>query len=70
MRFHMLEVVPGLGKKTLVAFLEERKKGPFKGFEDVAARVPALRHPAKLLAKRIEQELQDSHQKYKLFVAH
>ncbi len=69
-RFHMLEILPGLGKKTLVAFLEEQKKGPFKSFEDVTQRVPAFRHPEKLIAKRIEQELQDAHQKYKLFVAH
>src|SRR3972149_3569661 len=29
-RFHILEVLPGLGKKTMWAVLEERKKGPFK----------------------------------------
>jgi putative nucleotide binding protein len=30
-RFHMLELLPGLGKKTMWAIIEERKKGPFKG---------------------------------------
>ncbi|HID73776.1 MAG TPA: DUF655 domain-containing protein [Thermoplasmata archaeon] len=69
-RFHMLEILPGLGKKTLVQLLEERKKGPFKDFADLVGRVPAVRHPEKLIAKRIHQELQDTHQKYKLFVAH
>jgi putative nucleotide binding protein len=31
--------------------------------------VPALRHPDKLLAKRIELELSDPTQKYHIFVA-
>lgn len=68
-RFHMLELLPGLGKKTLLQILEERKRGPFKSFEDIRRRVPTLRHPDRLIAKRIELELSDPHQKYKLFVA-
>ena len=32
-RFHMLELIPGLGKKTMWAVLEERKKGPFTNYE-------------------------------------
>jgi putative nucleotide binding protein len=68
-RFHMLELLPGLGKKTMWLVIEERKKGPFKGFEDIAQRVPAIRHPDKLIAKRIEMELSDPSQKYHLFAA-
>lgn len=68
-RFHMLELLPGLGKKTMWAILEERKKGPFAGFKDVAERVPTLHHPEKLIAKRIEMELADPSQKYHIFVA-
>ena len=68
-RFHMLELLPGLGKKTMWLVLEERKKGPFKGFEDIAQRVPAIRHPDRLIAKRIEMELSDPSQKYHLFAA-
>jgi len=68
-RFHMLELLPGLGKKTMWMIIEERKKGPFKSFEDVAKRVPAIRHPDKLIAKRIEMELSDPSQKYHLFAA-
>ncbi|MFQ5837325.1 MAG: DUF655 domain-containing protein [Thermoplasmata archaeon] len=68
-RFHMLELLPGLGKKTMWAILEERKKGPFKTFDDLAERVPNLHHPDKLIAKRIEVELSDPSQKYHIFVA-
>ncbi len=68
-RFHMLELLPGLGKKTMWMVIEERKKGAFKNFEDVAKRVSALRHPDKLISKRIEMELSDPSQKYHLFAA-
>ena len=68
-RFHMLELLPGLGKKTMWAVLEERKKGAFKSFADFEQRVPAVHHPEKLLAKRIEMEISDPTQKYRLFVA-
>lgn len=68
-RFHMLELLPGLGKKTMWAVLEERKKGKFKSFEDIAQRVPSIKHPEKLIARRIETELSDPAQKYHIFVA-
>lgn len=68
-RFHMLELIPGLGKKTMWAIIDERKKRPFSNFEDLEKRVPSLRHPEKHLAKRIELELSDPHQKYHIFVA-
>src|SRR3989442_220288 len=45
-RFHMLELLPGLGKKTMWAVLEERKKGPFKSFQDLDQQVPRIDHPA------------------------
>jgi putative nucleotide binding protein len=68
-RLHMLELIPGLGKKTMWAIIEERKKGPFQSFEDLENRVGALHHPEKHLAQRIELELSDPHQKYHIFVA-
>lgn len=68
-RYHMLELLPGLGKKTMWAILEERKKGEFKSFKDLAERVPSVKHPEKLISKRIEIELSDPHQKYHLFVS-
>lgn len=68
-RLHLLELIPGLGKKTMWAIVEERKKGPFKNFEDLENRVSTLHHPEKHLAQRIELELSDPHQKYHIFVA-
>ena len=66
---HMLEELPGLGKKTMWAVVEERKKGDFKDFDDLVKRVPSVKHPEKLVAKRIENELSDPGQKYRLFVS-
>ena len=65
----MLELLPGLGKKTMWAVLEERKKGPFATFADLGTRVSAVHRPEKLIAKRIEMEISDPTQKYRLFVA-
>jgi putative nucleotide binding protein len=68
-RFHMLELLPGLGKKTMWAILDELKKGPFKSFADFEQRVPSVHHPERLVSKRIEMEISDPTQKYRLFVA-
>ncbi|MGD9963326.1 MAG: DUF655 domain-containing protein [Thermoplasmata archaeon] len=67
-RFHMLELLPGLGKKTMWSIIEERKKGPFKSLKDVEERVPMAHQVDKLLAKRIEEELSNATEKYHLFV--
>ena len=67
-RFHMLELLPGLGKKTMWAILNEREKVPFESFEDMAKRVTAVHQPEKLICKRILLELSDNTQKYHLFV--
>ncbi len=68
-RLHMLELLPGLGKKTMWAILEERKKGKFENFEDLKNRVKLPHHPVKLIANRIIYELQHRYEKYKIFVA-
>jgi putative nucleotide binding protein len=68
-RMHMLELLPGLGKKTMWSIIEERKKAKFTNFEDLAKRVPTIHHPEKLIAHRIENELADPGQKYHIFVA-
>ena len=67
-RYHMLELLPGLGKKTMWAIVEERKKSVFKSFEDMAERVSSLHQPDKLIGKRVMLELSDPTQKYRLFV--
>jgi putative nucleotide binding protein len=68
-RFHMLELLPGLGKKTMWAIVEERKKGPFKDLADLETRVPLAHQIDKHVAKRIEAELANPDEKYRLFVA-
>jgi putative nucleotide binding protein len=68
LRKHMLEELPGLGKKTLIAILDERKKGTFKDFAALGARVPLLKGPEKLIVKRIVQELSDMTLKHYIFV--
>ncbi|HEX9906945.1 MAG TPA: DUF655 domain-containing protein [Thermoplasmata archaeon] len=68
-RFHMLELLPGLGKKTMWAIVEERKKGPFKDFAELHQRVQLAHQVDKLVAKRVEEELSHPDEKYRLFVA-
>ncbi len=67
-RFHMLELLPGLGKKTMWSIINSRKKAPFENFKDISERVSSLHQPEKLICKRVELELSDSTQKYHLFV--
>lgn len=68
-KFHMLELLPGLGKKTMWCIIDERKKKPFKDFDDLKKRVPTLYHPEKLIVDRILKEIMEPDQKYHLFVA-
>jgi putative nucleotide binding protein len=69
MRKHLLEELPGLGKKTMAAILDERsKKGPFKDFKDLSERA-AVKNPEKLIASRIVHELTDNSMKRYLFVS-
>ena len=68
-RLHMLELLPGLGKKTMWAVLEERKKKPFESFEDIKKRVKLVHNPEKLIVNRILYEIQHRYEKYKIFVA-
>jgi len=65
-RLHQLELLPGIGKKTMWAIIEERKKEPFRSFEDIVKRV-RITHPVKLIASRIIYELKTPNVKYRLF---
>ncbi len=68
MRKHLLEELPGLGKKSLNVILEERKKGDFKDFADLAQRT-AIKTPEKLIVSRILLEIEDPERKRYLFVS-
>ncbi|KAA0014001.1 MAG: DUF655 domain-containing protein [Thermoplasmata archaeon] len=66
-RFHALELLPGLGKKTMLEIIEERKKKPFESFKEMTERVKNLHNPEKIIAKRIIEELENPDEKYRLF---
>ncbi len=66
-RFHVLELLPGLGKKMMHEILDERRKKLFTSFQEMQDRIDFLRSPDKLIAKRIELELTDPNQKYRVF---
>ncbi len=68
-RLHTLELLPGLGKKSMWSIIEERKKEKFRDFADLQQRVPTVHSPAKIIAKRITDELSNHEQKYRIFVA-
>lgn len=66
-RLHQLELLPGIGKKTLMKILEERTKRPFTSYSDVAVRT-GIKDPAELIVKRILDELMGK-DKYYILVA-
>ncbi len=65
-RMHSLQLLPGVGQTLMWAILEERKKEPFKSFEDIAARTK-LQNPKKAIITRILEELQEEEKRW-LFV--
>lgn len=65
-KLHTLELVPGVGKKTLWVILEERNREPFKNFADIKSRVKGF-DPQKAIAERILSELRGG-ERYYLFV--
>lgn len=65
---HLLEELPGLGKKTVAEILNARKEGPFKDFDDLKTRVPVVKDPAKLIAERIVLEMSSRDRRHYIFV--
>ncbi len=65
LRFHSLELLPGVGKKTLHRILEYREKKPFESFEEI--KEVAHIDPVKTITERIIEELKGG-QRYYLFV--
>jgi len=68
MRKHLLEELPGLGKKSMNIILEERKKGGFKDFNDLSDRT-GLKAPEKFIVARICQEIENPDMKRYIFVS-
>jgi putative nucleotide binding protein len=67
-RLHALELIPGIGKTFMKQIVNEREKRPFESFADIEKRI-GLRDPAKLLAKRIVEELSGG-SRIAIFVRH
>lgn len=65
-RYHALELLPGIGKKSVEHLVQERKT-PFESFEDLEAR-GKVANPLKVVIQRILHELQDPTEKYHIFV--
>jgi putative nucleotide binding protein len=66
-RFHLLELLPGIGKKTMQQIVDERRRAPFQSFAEIEERV-RIKQPEKLIVARIVEELSGVDDKYRLFV--
>jgi len=65
-RVHMLDLLPGIGKKNMEAILREREEKPFESLEELRKRVPTLADPVGIFIHRILSELEGK-EKYYLF---
>ena len=57
-RFHQVELLPGVGKKLMQSILAERRKGKFTSFKEIDERVPSMPDPTDMIVKRVIDELQ------------
>ncbi len=65
-RMHLIELLPGLGKKHMQEILKQREEKPFETLKEMKERIPNLPDPEKAIEKRIFQELTQI-EKYNLF---
>jgi putative nucleotide binding protein len=66
-RLHVLNLLPGIGKKLRNNVLDERKREPFESFEEIEERVSGLHNPREVLFERILEELREDDLKYRVF---
>jgi len=64
-RMHALELLPGVGKKSMWQIINAREKKPFTNFKDITERT-SIGDPVKVIAKRILDELGGG-EKYRIF---
>lgn len=64
-RMHALELLPGVGKKSMWQIINAREKKIFANFKDITERT-SIGDPAKVIAKRILDEL-GGEEKYRIF---
>ena len=65
-RLHVLNLLPGIGKKLRNNVLDARKRKPFESYEDIEERVSGLYEPKEVLAERILEELREEDLKYRI----
>ncbi|MBO4569535.1 MAG: DUF655 domain-containing protein [Candidatus Methanomethylophilaceae archaeon] len=68
LRKHLLEEIPGLGKKSVEEILREREKAKFESFADLTERTK-IKVPEKLIARRIIEEIESPDLKRYIFVS-
>jgi putative nucleotide binding protein len=66
-RLHVLNLLPGIGKKLRNNVLDARKRKPFESYADIEERVSGLYEPKDVLAERIVEELREEDLKYRIF---
>ena len=66
-RLHVLNLLPGIGKKLRNNVLDARKRNPFESYDDIEDRVSGLYDPKDILAERILEELREEDLKYRIF---
>lgn len=64
-RMHALELLPGIGKKSMWQIVNAREKKTFESFKDIQERT-SISDPVKILARRVVDEL-SGEGKYRLF---
>jgi putative nucleotide binding protein len=64
-RMHALELLPGVGKKSMWQIINARDRKPFTSFKDIVERT-SVTDPVKVVAKRILDELTGG-EKYRIF---
>ncbi len=64
-RMHSLELLPGIGKKSMWTIVNGREKKPFVNYKDIEERT-GLTDVQRILAKRIFEEL-STESKYRVF---
>jgi len=64
-RMHALELLPGIGKKSMWQIINARERKPFTSFKDLQERT-SVGDPIKVIAKRILDELTGG-EKYRIF---
>jgi len=68
-KFHMLHLLPGIGKKLMWEIIEQRGKKPFESFADISGRIKSIPHPDRMIVNRILHEIEDPDEKYHVFTS-